>query len=208
MTNTPSIVQLQSDWFSFSDLDRARAVLAINKTGISTRKVAAHLHLSEPLLRHLLHALQAPASDQDLARQGKISTSELVRRAKAGLRSTQPHETLTIDRDREIRVAADLLCDWLLQTQLCGSAREAIVKEVRHKFTTMKEAGLLPPVAAHPNTLVSRIIERTKPAQIDGTVDIVAWFAQWLCSWTLFAFPDEDIRDNGLSLAQEKQRGS
>jgi len=205
MTNTPSIVQLQSDWFVFSDLDRARAVLAIHKTGISIRSVAAHLLLSESLLRHLLQALQAPDSDQDLARQGKISTNELVRRAQAGLRSTQPHETLTIDRDQEIRVAADLICDWLLQSQLCGPAREAIVREVRHTFITMKEAGLLLPVAAPTNMPVSQIIRRTKSARPDGRIDIVAWFAQWLCVWSFFAFPDEDIRDTSLHLALEKQ---
>ena len=72
MNNTPSISQLQADWFGFSDLDRARAVLAINQTGISIRRIAAQLQISESLLRHLLQALQAPASDQDLARQGKI----------------------------------------------------------------------------------------------------------------------------------------
>ncbi len=83
MTNTLSIAQLQSDWFRFSDLERAGAVLAIKQTGISTRKVAAQLQLSESLLRHLLQALQAPASDRDLAQQGKITTNELVRRAKA-----------------------------------------------------------------------------------------------------------------------------
>ena len=43
-------------------------------------KVAAQLQFSESLLRHLLLALQAPACDRDLARQGKISTNELARR--------------------------------------------------------------------------------------------------------------------------------
>ena len=100
MTNPPSIAQLQIDWFKFSDLDRARAVFDINQSGISIRKVAAQLHLSESLLRHLLQALKAPASDRDLARQGKISTNELARRAKAGLRPPKHHEALTIDGDR------------------------------------------------------------------------------------------------------------
>ena len=210
MKNTLSIAQLQEDWHRLSDLARARAVQAIiNQSGISIRKIAAQLQLSESLLRHLLQALQAPASDQDLARQGKISSNELARRTKAGLRSTQHHETLTIDRDREIRVAADLICDWLLQTQLYGPAREAIVKEVRHKFITMKEAGLHQTAVAPPGMPVFQIIRRTKPpALTDGSVDIVAWFAQWLCRWSFFAFPDEDIRDNGLSLALKKQRGS
>ena len=207
MTNTPSIAHLQTDWFKFSDLDRAGAVLAINQSGISIRKVAAQLHLSESLLRHLLQALQAPDCDQELARQGKISTNELARRATAGLRRSVKHrETSALDHDRELRIAADLICDWLLQTQLNGPARKAIVKEVQHKFLGLKEAGLQPSVTAPHDTPVARIIKCTKPpALTDGRIDIVAWFAQWLCKWSFSAFPDEEIRDNALDLALERQ---
>jgi transposase-like protein len=203
MTNTPSITQLQSDWFGFSDLDRASAILAIHQSGISIRKIAAQLQLSESLLRHLVQALQAPSSDRDLARQGKISTNELIRRAKVGLLPAKHHKTLTIDRDREIHIAADLICDWLLKTQLYGPAREAIVNEVRHKFLAIKEAGLHPSAVAAHGTPVSQIIKRAKPpALTDGSIDIVAWFAQWLCKWSFFAFPDEDVRDAALDLAR------
>jgi hypothetical protein len=205
MTNSPSIAQLQSDWFGFSDLDRARAVLAIKQTGISTRQVAAQLRLSESLLRHLLLALRAPVCDQDLARQGKISTNELVRRVEAGLRQpVKGRETPAIDRDREVRIAADLISDWLLQTKLFVPAREMIVKEVQREFRNMKEAGRHPSAVASPGTLLSQIIERTKPPA-DHRIDIVAWFAHWLCRWTLFAFPDEDIRDTALVFALQKQ---
>ena len=71
MKNTPSITQLQEDWHKLPDLERARAVQAIvSRSGLSIPKIAAQLQLSESLLRHLLQALQAPASDRDLARQG------------------------------------------------------------------------------------------------------------------------------------------
>jgi hypothetical protein len=56
MINISSIAQLQSDWFRFSYLDRASSVLRLNQSGISTHQVAAQLHLSESLLRHLLQA--------------------------------------------------------------------------------------------------------------------------------------------------------
>jgi hypothetical protein len=36
-------------------------------------------------------------------------------------------------------------------------------------------------------------------------IDIVAWFAQWLCKWSFFAFPDADMRDAALDLARQKQ---
>jgi hypothetical protein len=208
MTNTPSIAKLQTDWFKFSDLERATAVLGIKQTGISIRSIAAQLHFSEALLRHLLKALLAPACDQDLARQGKISTNELARRAKAFLRPVKHDETLTIDRDREIRIAADLIYNWLPHAQLFGPDLEMIVKEVQRKFLIMKEAGLHPSAVAPPGTPVSRIIERTKPPALTNDSIDIAWFARWLCKWSLNAFPNEDVRDSGLSLALEKQRGS
>jgi hypothetical protein len=210
MENIPSIAQLQSDWLGFSDLDRAGAVLAINHTGISTRKIAAQLHLSESLLRHLLLTLKAPACDRDLARQGKISTNELVRRAKAtGLRRSPQHsEVLELERVQQTHEAANTICDWLLKTQLFGPAREMIVKEVRREFLAMKEAGSRPSLAAPSDVPTSQIIKRTKPpALTDGRIDIVAWFAQWLCRWSFFAFPDEDIRNTALDLALQKQLG-
>ena len=205
MTNTPSVAQLQSDWFKLSDLDRARAVLTINQSGISIRKVATQLRLSESLLRHLLQALQAPACDRVLAQEGKISTNELIRRAKAGSRlSAKGREKLVIDRDLETRSAADLICDWLLQTKMFAPVREMIVKEVQRKFRTMKEARLHPSVVALTEALVSQIIKRVKP-HADDSIDIVAWFAQWLCKWSFFAFPDENVRAAALDLALEKQ---
>ncbi len=207
MTNTRSIAQLQSDWFGLSDLDRARAVLAINQAGISIRKIAKQLHLSESLLRHLLQALQAPASDLDLARQGKISTNELVRRAKStSLRRAEDRPAAALARAREIPEAADLICGWLLQTQLYGPARQMIVKEVQRKFLFMKEAGLHPSVAAPPAMPAFQIIERTQPPALKGnSIDIIGWFAQWLTQWSFFAFPNEDVRDNALGLALERQ---
>jgi len=96
---------------SFSDLGRAEAVLGIKQSGIPIRKIAAQIGFSESLLRHLLKALRAPACDQVLAREGKISTNQLVRCAKAVLQPTKHYQTLIIDRNRETREAADLIGD-------------------------------------------------------------------------------------------------
>ena len=206
---SPSITQLQSDWFSFSDLDRAKGVLAIKETGISVRSIAAQLHLSEALLRHLLKALLAPARDQGLARQGAISTNELVRRAGAGLhRSVKNCQVSALHSEREIRIAADLNYDWLPHAQLFGPALEMIVKEAQREFRILKDAGLHPSAIAPPGMPVSQMIRFTKPAPItDDRIDVVAWFAQWLCKWSLFAFPDEAVRNRSLSLALQKQSG-
>jgi transposase-like protein len=80
---TAAVNQLKNDWDPLRDLDRARAVAKIKQSGISIRQIAKRLDRGESGLRHLLLALQAPAADLVAARQGKLSTNDLVRRAKA-----------------------------------------------------------------------------------------------------------------------------
>jgi hypothetical protein len=82
-----------------------------------------------------------------------------------------------------------------------------IVKEVQRKFLLMKDAGLHSSAVAPPDTPIHQIIRLTKPpAMTDDRIDVVSWLADWLCKWCFFAFPDEDVRNCGLSLALEKQQ--
>jgi hypothetical protein len=135
----------------------------------------------------------------DTPRNGTYDFKIIAQRLSVGLRNGE----LPLECARETRKATGLICDWLLQTKLHGPSREAIVKEVRHGFLGMTQAGLHPSAIASPGTPVFQIIERTKPrALTDDRIDIVAWFAQWLCKWSFFAFPDEDIRDKALDLAR------
>jgi hypothetical protein len=63
------------------------------------------------------------------------------------------------------------------------------LKEVQLEFLAMKKTGPHPSVAAHSGKPVSQIIKRTKPpAFTDDSIDIVAWFAQWLRRWSLSRF--------------------
>jgi hypothetical protein len=209
MESIPSIAQLQSDWFGFSDLDRASAILAIKQTGISTRKVAAELHLSESLLRHLLLALQAPASDRDLARQGKITTNELARRAKAVglLRLPDNSEAIELERVQATRIATDLICDWLAKHGQQGSYGKQILEEVRREFASRELDGSLPLCPKHAETPLHKIILRSKPGRpIDDNATAIRWHHEWLFRWTYHAFPDKDIRDAALDLALQKQQ--
>jgi lambda repressor-like predicted transcriptional regulator len=78
-----AIAELQAGWHTLVDLDRGRAVFNIHRKGTSLRELARKLSCNESLLRRLLKAIQAPVEDQLLARQGTITTNELIRRAKA-----------------------------------------------------------------------------------------------------------------------------
>ena len=210
MKKPRSISELKSDWIRLDDLDRAWAVRAIHNSGISIRQIAAELHKPDSSLRRLLLMLDAPIEDKLLFRQGKITGNELVRRSRAaGLRYAARHrEEIELERARQTLKASDHICKWLLQTQMNGPNSEMIVDEARHAFHAMAEAGLRPAGVAPPDTTVTKIIEKTRPPELkDDSIDIAGWFAQWLCRWTFFAFPDQDMRDDALDLALQRQWG-
>src|SRR5215469_12696062 len=77
-----TLAELRDQWHQLRDIDRALAVHKLHKAGTSLRALAKALGRSESLLRNLNLAAQAPVADRILARQGKISTRKLVRRAK------------------------------------------------------------------------------------------------------------------------------
>jgi transposase-like protein len=205
---TSSISQLQANWFQLHDLDRAQAVAAIRRSGISIRKIARDLKFSPSLLRHLLLALKAPAEDQDLARHGQISTRELVRRAKAAsTRRAQRHrEVVALERDEAARKETDLICNWLLQTGLHGPSCVMIVDEVRRRLATDEAAGIVPKVSKPLDLPIHEIIRRRRPDDLkDPTMDTISWHAEWLLRWAFCAFPDEQVRWTALDIALERQ---
>jgi hypothetical protein len=208
-TNTLSADQaietLTQDWHQLSDIDRALSLAEIKKSGLSSRRIATMLGRNESLIRRLLLLLSAPAADWAAARQGRLSTNKLLRRAKAHIerQAARQQAERQQERQRQATKAATLISNWLNQTELNGPACEAIVNEVRWEFAVREGSGALPA----PSTVslpFDEIIRRSKPAE-DPEIDIVAWFAQWLCRWTFFAFSNPDIRDQALDLALEQQ---
>ena len=203
-----SVSELQTEWKNLHDLDRAIAVRDLHHSGIPIRRIASQLQKSEASLRRLLKMLNAPAVDRLLFRKEKITGNELVRRAEAaGLRrAARRRESIEQKRKRQTLKAADHISKWLLETQLNGPNCEMIVDEVRREFA-MREADKslpLPPTVSLP---VAEIIRRSRPPELteDNKIDIVGWFAQWLCRWSFFAFSDEEIRDNALDIALARQ---
>ncbi|MFZ1085603.1 MAG: hypothetical protein WAN35_11620 [Terracidiphilus sp.] len=207
-TISSAVVDLQSQWHSLHDLDRAAAVLALTKSGISARNLADRLHLSESLLRHLLCALQALPEDRARARRGEISTNELVRRSKAaGTRRTSPHrEAREFERARVALQKCQTICDWLAAENMSGPDGEQIVDEARRLFAKAGQDGRFPPGAAPADMPTEQIIQRCRPAELkDDSVSFIARYAYWLALWTYYSMTDVNVRDQALALALEKQ---
>lgn len=151
-----AIFDLQSKWDTLCDLDRAWAVRAVHQTGTSLRELAKALKRSPSLLRHLIEALGAPPEDQFLARQGKLSTNQLVRRARAaGIgRAAKQREALELERTQASLKGCRAICDWLEHEEISGQFGAQIINEARRTLS----------IAEQNNTLTSLMFLRSPRA--------------------------------------------
>jgi lambda repressor-like predicted transcriptional regulator len=208
MTSVSTIPELKANWINLHDLDRANAIRSIHDSGISLRQIARQLHKGESSLRRLLIALDAPVEDRLLARQGKLTTNELVRRSKAaGLnRAARHREEIALEQARETLRAADTICNWFVNIGIAGSFGEQIIDEVRREFADRELYRSLPSVPKNPDIPINTIIERSRPKRaMDNNADWIGWYHEWLCRWAFFAFPDPVVRDAALEIALQKQ---
>jgi transposase-like protein len=182
-TAASAVADLKEKWPTLDDLDRARVVHAIHQGGTSLRQLAKELKCSPTLLRNLNQAAQAPQLDRLRARQGKISTRELVRQAKvaATLRAERNREARECECVKAAQEGSKLICDWLEKEGIQGVHGESIVDEARRLLATAEEDGKLPPLKAPPDTPVNKIIQRSRPpAAIRDDIGSVGWYAAWL----------------------------
>ncbi len=203
-----AISNLQSKWHDLKDLDRARAVYAIHQAGTSLRALAKELNSSESQLRHLLTALQAPAEDRLLAQQGKISTNELVRRARAAgaRRSAKHREALALQTIQDASEACRKICQWLIEEGIPRSYGEQIVAEAREKLAGAELTRKMPRDAAPPDMPVGGIIRKCRPAgPKPDDAELISWMARWLALWAAYAYTDAEVRLQALDLALEAQ---
>jgi hypothetical protein len=207
-TTANAITDLQGNWDHLKHVDRARAVHEIHKAGVSLRSLAKALNCSESSLRHLNLAAQAPAHDQALARQGKISTRELARRAKEATAQQLANEREIVQgqQTEAAQQGSRIICDWLEKENHWPSHGEAIIDEARMILFGAERNGTLPEAPPPPlGTPVAEIIRRCQPRPETNEDFDVARYARWLAIWAFHAFPDTVIRDRALNLALDKQ---
>jgi hypothetical protein len=204
-----TVEQLQFDWSQLCDVDRALAVRAINQSGLSIRGIARLLQRSESSLRNLLSALDAPPADLAAARQGTISTSELVRRAKAERQRREKKAQQAAEREgeRQANEGAKLICDWLEKNRVSGPDGERIINQVRDKFIQASRTGTPPPKINIPaGRSQAELIELCRPKRpIPNDVENINWYVEWLTWWVLYVFADPNVRDQALDIALERQ---
>lgn len=209
------IACLKSRWNDLHDLDRAQEIVAIHRSHVSFNQIARGLERSAALLRHLLPCLDASAEDQDLARQGQLSTNELAKRGLAARkrRTAPPPEAVEAPRPQSADEGADLICDWILEEPLSGLNRVQIIEDVlNERFAVHRSRPALPGHAALPLT---ELIQRYKPntrlhKNLDSTdrrLEMLNEYTEWLDRWSFFAFKDSAIRDGALEQALKRLTG-
>jgi hypothetical protein len=206
ITPTQAITDLQAQWHTLLDLDRAEAVSTIHQSGVSLRGLAKALNCSESLLRHLLHAREASPEDLLLFRQGQISTWELARRsveARKG-RILVPQKVSESEMANAATRGCDTIRRWLVEQTLDNSYGLQVTKEARQLLANAENAGKLPRGQAPPALTTDEIIRRSKPAEPrTQNAEVVSWYARWLAIWVFYAIPDARVRHLSLRLSTE-----
>jgi len=131
----------------------------------SIRELARELNCGESLLRGLILAIRAPVEDRLLAHWGKISTNELVRRAKvAEIKSAaKEHEATEFERTQASIRGSKTICDWLIQEKWSGGFGEQIFCEAQRKLALAERTNQFPKDAAPAAMAVVEIIRRPRP---------------------------------------------
>jgi hypothetical protein len=205
---TPAIADLKSKWYTLNDLDRARAVSTIKRSGTSTREIAFHLNCSESLLRHLLTALQAPQDDRDLALCGEISTNELARRARAtGARHIAKNgEAREFERAQTEFQEYTAICAWLQSERMSRSDCKKIINEARRQLATSKLTRKLPGVLPPPDMPTDGIIQWRRPSEsVLNELPSIALLGLWLAVWINSSIADPWVRLQTIELAFNDQ---
>ena len=169
VTNPSSAVEnLKQNWSKLDVVGRAAAVKSLcdqPNQKISLRALARELGCSLTHVRDLYLAASAPVADRLLARQGKISSRELTRRARAAKAAseTQLRASAEAKRAKEAEAGCKLICKWMQQQELSAVHGENVVGEARRILALHERTGTLPSYSAPKGTPVAKIIEVTRP---------------------------------------------
>ncbi len=212
------IALLKSRWNKLSDLERAHEIETILRSGISRRKLAPGLDRSESHLRHLLFCLQASNVDQNLARRGQITTSELSSRGRAAKNrraesaknrhAEPPPEIVEAPRVNSADEGANLICDWILKEPLHTPDRLRIIKDVLDEKLAMVWSRSRPVLPDHASLPLMELIQRCKPmTPLNNNLASLTEYTKWLDRWSFLAIKDPAVRDGALKQAIKRLLG-
>ena len=189
---------------TLGDLDRARAVGAIHRTGISLRKLALELNCSRSLLSRLLQVAKAPPEDLAAAREGTTSTRELARRAgSAGTRGTaQHHEAIAFELERAGVQGSQTFLSWLDEEGVAAADRAQVIEQACfYLAATDHAADEQENMLAH--MLLVEVGSHFRRRQVEtDRDDAFVWPALMLALCAVHRISDGRVRTKALELAR------
>ena len=208
-----ALADLKKKWPGLkNDLQRGKKLNDVHKLQVSTRTLAQALGCSATRIRNLIAADRAPLEDRFLARNGEISTRELLRRSKQAEAKRKAKDGAVLDKKRttDAQKGAKVICEWLGTKLGFAGSREQVIDETRRILDRERANGTLPQSALPAaNASVETIIERTRPPWYpNADAESQALYADWLARWAFFAFPDEVVRDQALNIALDREMRS
>lgn len=198
---------LSVKWAGMDDVQRGEGLLKL-RGETSLRALANRLPCSASHLRNLVCAGQATLADRILARQGKISTRELVKRSKVAAKARTAAEEEAFDRQRtkEAQRWSEVICKWLETEGMFCSQGEVVVDEARRELFQAECTGKLPQGGPAKDLTIQEIIRRSRPPRPESDeFSEIAWYGTWLGRWTYFAIAETIVRDRALGIALNKE---
>jgi len=202
-----AIAELKVRWPNLRHvLDRADAIFKIHQAGVSLRRLARELNCSDKTLRNLLRARLASPEDRRFARQNKISTRELIRRAAGKEQPPPPRcsEAARFERTKAARHVIQVIQDWVEKTGLNKIHQVQVIEEARHILKKAEERGTLPRGEASPDLREADIImqcypKEPKPANTE-LAELICWHGRWMAISTYYLIPDDRGWDEALAM--------
>ena len=202
-----AIAELKARWPKLKHvLDRADAIFDIHQAGVSLRRLARELNCSDKTLRNLLQARLASPEDRRFARQNKISTRALIRRA-AGREQPQPPrstEAARFERTKTALHVSQVIRDWVEKSGLNEIHQMQVIEEARHILKKAEERGKLPRGEAPRDLREADIImhcypKEPKPADTE-LAELICWHGRWMAISTYYLIPDDRGWDEALAM--------
>jgi hypothetical protein len=185
-----AVADLQCGWQTLPDVDKGEKIAVILKHGTSGRTLASALKCDEKQVRNFAKIASTTDRDKAQAREGAISTRELVRRANM---REQRHAVAAIKRakaNREKRAlsACENVLSWFIVERLGPADAEQIVDRTREHLVACEMEGSLPKMVVPAGMSMEEIIKRLRPFQRPD-LSLVEHYAVWLARWLYSRFP-------------------
>lgn len=211
----PAVRQLKSRWTRITHLERAEAVDALVKRGISRRALARELGHSEALLRHLQKGADLPEETRSKIRDGKISFRSAVRTISA--KPSQVKRAQSTNASGGTAGTAASKVTMVLDAPACANL---IVKFIREKFQfNGTDAAQVVRLALNrilksgprdefdhlliANPDIDQVISKCKPVAVRSELGQFDHATDWLARWSVCLIP-RSVRVTAHKLAERQ----